>query len=131
MHATYLNQAFVNRRETLNRLEIFCNAIGLNNFDGFAFTGLSGASMGFSLADRLDKGVVYVRKERDTTHSSRHHQGKYFESNLPEGSRPLFLDDLVCSGSTVDRVRAILKDFVFVGEVLYGGGSYAPSYRIY
>lgn len=64
-HSTYLQPAMVNRRETIDkivkRLQYFRRKKGLK-FDAIAFTGLSGALIGPSVADRLGVGIVAVRK---------------------------------------------------------------------
>lgn len=124
-HTGYLTKGMNNRQKNLAELASFCReVIGLDKFDGFVITGLSGALFGFSLADRLKKGFVFVRKTVDDTHSGHHRSGNMIESSLPQGSRLIFLDDLIASGKTRKRVYDAVKDnYIFAGQLLYGESS--------
>ena len=104
-HTSYISKGFTSREKTLDELARLCvEKIGLSNFEGFVFTGLSGAIFGFSLADKLQKGFAYIRKAGDNTHSAHYRNESRIETNLPDCSRVVFFDDLVESGKTFSRV---------------------------
>jgi hypothetical protein len=69
-----------------------------DTFDTIAFSGYSGAVLGPMLAMRLDKNMLLVRKDTDSTHSS-----YLIEGTLH--SRYIIADDLVCSGATAMRIQ--------------------------
>jgi orotate phosphoribosyltransferase-like protein len=66
-------------------------------FDSIAFRGLSGALVAPLVCVLLNKWPIAVRKEHEKAHSS--HVVEGFRS-----ARYIILDDLIDSGSTVDRI---------------------------
>lgn len=85
-------------------------------FDTFVGTGVSGAVAVPLLARAMRKHWMIVRKSGDSTHSSRVCEGRM-------GTRWIFLDDLISSGSTVRRVykdiQYHLPHAVMVGAYTY------------
>lgn len=101
-HADYLTNALTNRKKTI------CKAVrrlkhlikfGLK-FDAIAFTGLSGSLIAPSIADRLNVGLIAIRKTRDKTHS------QWKVESTSDISSYIIIDDLVCGGKTI---RGIIK----------------------
>lgn len=120
-HTSYLSRAFSHHSETLDELEAICLNYFDSDFEGFVFTGLSGAIIGFALADRLQKGFVYARKDDDSTHSFHYREGEMLEASIDDGGRLIFVDDLIDSGDTFLRVRRLVEGrFPIVGKLLYG-----------
>lgn len=70
------------------------------DFDSIAFTGVSGALIGPSIAMRMGKTFIVVRKrtEQGITHTARIVEGDY------NARRYVIVDDFVCSGDTKRRV---------------------------
>lgn len=65
-------------------------------FDAIAFCGSSGASIAFSLTEKLEIPIIYVRKDGEKAH------GNTVESNCSEPiNKYLIVDDFVASGGTV------------------------------
>jgi adenine/guanine phosphoribosyltransferase-like PRPP-binding protein len=75
----------------------------LDKFDTIAFRGLSGALVGPMLAMRLKKEMLAVRKGEDC-HTSRKVEGNF------SCERYIIVDDLVCSGGTVNTIRGWIDD---------------------
>lgn len=71
----------------------------IDEFDSIAVTGTSGLLVGVPAAMRLKKPIVIVRKEEDGSHDYR---TVINAQNM--GRRVLFLDDLVATGDTRQRV---------------------------
>ena len=86
------------------------------SFEAIAFSGMSGAALGFALAHQLGKQPVLVRKEVDNCHSMRRVEGR---GGSPKTA--IFLDDLIDSGATYVYVRDCLTKFEIklVGLCLY------------
>lgn len=73
-----------------------------DEFDAIVGTGCSGLTMGATLAYLLDKNFVIVRKDGDRSHS-----GFAVEGN--PGYSYVIVDDLVCSGKTMQRILATME----------------------
>lgn len=82
------NGFLVNAREILADVD----------FDTFVVTGMSGAMAGTLLSHRLNKNLLVLRKNDDSTH---HDTADYF-GRL--GKKWVFLDDLVSTGDTFRQV---------------------------
>lgn len=99
------------------------------DFDTLVGTGFSGAVVVPALALALGKGFVLVRKESDDSH---HGRGRLLGTL---GSRWVFVDDFISSGSTRDRVMAKINDCsvdtVNVGAYLYGNFSNSGNFVTY
>lgn len=78
--------------------------VGRKNFDAIAVLGTSGLLIGPSLADKMGKELLVVRKQNDGAHSSRQVEG----GNVGVGFRYIVVDDLVASGKTIQNaVKAV------------------------
>lgn len=74
-----------------------------DQFDSIACCGVSGMLVVPQISELLNKHIVVVRKEGD----------KCYSEFRTEGVAPfkyIILDDLVCSGKTVKRIKKVLKD---------------------
>lgn len=77
-------------------LKLACERLKGQQFDVIVVRGTSGLLLGSALAIRLRKRLAVVRKPNDSSHSSATVEGWL-------GGRWLFVDDLICSGSTFSR----------------------------
>jgi orotate phosphoribosyltransferase len=68
-----------------------------SKFDGFAVSGYSMSIIGSILAHEMGKEIAVIRKPTDNRNSMHEVEGKH-------GKRWVFLDDLIATGSTLDRV---------------------------
>lgn len=89
------------------------------DFDTIVCTGLSGTLFGLTLAHRMNKMLLIVRKRGAHTHSAYPVEGQL-------GQRWLFVDDLVDSGVTRLTVIKAVAEIVppynevkFVGQYMY------------
>lgn len=86
-------------------------------FDAIAFRGMSGALVAPSVAMRMSKGMLMVRKESDSTHSCTRVEGT---SNT---ARYIIVDDFLSTGATCRDICADMANkrpgAVCVGIVLY------------
>lgn len=93
-------------------------------FDTMIGRGLSGALVVPLLARAMSKHFAIVRKDNDGSHSESRIEGRL-------GSKWLFVDDLICSGTTfkftLDRVKEA-KQMEFAGMYMYGSNE-NPEYR--
>lgn len=80
----------------------------VDEFDTIAVTGVSGAAVGFPLALKLKKSVVFVRKNSDTDHHSMG-RSRRIAGWASLGERALFVDDFVSSGTSRERVRSAVE----------------------
>jgi adenine/guanine phosphoribosyltransferase-like PRPP-binding protein len=78
------------------------------DFDAIAVTGFSGISMGAILADRLGKALLFVRKGRDAEEAHSCHDVEGPLDWAPKLARYVVVDDFICSGDTVRRVRKLI-----------------------
>ena len=74
-----------------------------NEFDSIACSGVSGITFGSVLAYRLNKPLVVVRKQKESSHAS------YSVENGFNGMRYLIVDDFVCSGHTIAYIYYRIK----------------------
>ena len=101
------------------RIDLAKKVLRTVEFDTLAFRGMSGAFLGPTLALRLNKSMILVRKEDDDSHSFHKVEGNKL------ASRYVIVDDFVCSGDTqkaiIDAVAKFAPDASFVGllEVSY------------
>jgi hypothetical protein len=86
-------------------------------FDTLVGRGLSGALVIPRLADALGVKWLLVRKPEDGSHS-----GKKAEGEL--GRKWLFVDDLICTGSTLREVHAAVMLVARFGAYCQDGGEY-------
>lgn len=77
-----------------------------HKFDAIAFTGSSGASLGFVLGIAMGIPVIYVRKKEEKTH------GNVIESNTRGNIRKyIIVDDFICTGNSIRRVIDQIDQF--------------------
>lgn len=92
------------------------NALSRHSFDAIAFRGLSGALFAPTVAMKMGKTLIAVRK-KETKHSSRIVEGDY------NAKRYVILDDFVSSGETVrhmlDEIGDALPDATCIGVCEY------------
>lgn len=122
MHAAYLEDPIHNLRGVLIRC---VNALEDVGFEGIACTGLSGLLVAPALAMEMGKRLAVVRKKQDIVNHSDHR----IETNFKPGDRWVFIDDLISSGCTRDRVIQKLDEAGFpdaVGEYRYNDGIFRP-----
>lgn len=88
-------------------------ALRYHNFDTIAFRGMSGAFLGPSIAVRMNKQMILVRKPDDDSHSYRKVEGN--QSAL----RYVIVDDFIASGNTKSTIINAVSKFApeanFVG----------------
>lgn len=81
--------------------------------DAIAFRGMSGALIGPSIALRLNKSMILIRKDNDNSHSGMNAEGD------PTARTYIIVDDFQSSGSTAKEifkgVRAFAPNAVFLG----------------
>ena len=133
MASSYLNKV-LNRAE---RKLVIATAVRKlrkikDKFDAIAVTGSSGLLIGPAVADKLDKELILVRKDKDNSHSclAIEHDGI---SQLDV--RYIILDDMVASGDTVRAIHRKISEngygvnFDYVGLYLYNQNAESFSYR--
>lgn len=95
-------------------------------FDAIVVTGVSGLLFGPTVAYKLGKKLVIVRKQNDSSHSSERIEGEF-----SYGDKFVILDDLVESASTVlkilEAVDSSRLNTMFVGIYLYSGGYFTDT----
>lgn len=75
------------------------------DFDAIAVRGTSGLLVGPMIAAMMNKSLVVVRKPNDGSHSGYEVEGASVASSAhSEPLRYIIVDDLVCSGSTVQTI---------------------------
>src|ERR1035441_4337402 len=75
-------------------------------FDSIAFTGMSGALVVPTLAFRMEKNPLVIRKPGDGSHSSRS-----IEGGGVDVKSYIIVDDFISSGRTITRILEALNDF--------------------
>ena len=97
-------------------------------FEAIAFTGNSGLLVGPELASRLDKALILVHKNRDTT---RHCSNWMVEGPRGKALRYVFVDDLIATGKTLFRTKQTIDEgpqgHELVGLLLYGSTYTDPA----
>ncbi len=92
------------------------------NFDAIAVRGMSGALLVCKIADALNKEIILIRKP-DSSHSPFLYEGPNVDN-----IRYIILDDLICSGYTVQEVRKRIdyqnNTYKIVGLYLYSQGAW-------
>lgn len=101
----------------------------LSKFDSFVGTGVSGTIIVPILAREFNKRFLIVRKP-GRTHSYYKVEGK-----INNRDRWVFVDDLIDTGKTFNRVQKIINDELhafnpsYVGNILYTHKFVSPSIR--
>jgi adenine/guanine phosphoribosyltransferase-like PRPP-binding protein len=114
-HMSYLEKSIrtANLRITIRELAA---ALKGHQFDAIAFRGMSGALVAPSLALRLNKTLLMVRKDKET-HSYYQVEGDW------AARRYVIVDDLIDSGETVatifEQIRGFASEAICIGIVRY------------
>lgn len=129
VHNTY-SMLTMSREQVKNLLPVFVRGIQhylqAHNAQALAVTGTSGLSIAMvltHLAPELDVPILYVRKQGEDSHGHEVEIVAGRGKTLDRIERVLFVDDLVCTGSTRDRVARVLAKYgcEVVGTVTHGG----------
>lgn len=72
------------------------------SFEAIAFTGASGLLIAPSVAMRLNKQMMLIRKNKDSCHSNFSLEG------YVGGGNYIIIDDCIDSGSTIERIDAVV-----------------------
>jgi orotate phosphoribosyltransferase len=85
-----------------------------SKFDGFAVSGYSMSIIGSILAHEMGKEIAVIRKPTDNRNSMHEVEGKH-------GKRWVFLDDLIATGTTFNRVCSSISriEGTIVGACLW------------
>jgi orotate phosphoribosyltransferase-like protein len=109
----------MNREERKETVEACIQKLQQFDFDTFAFSGISGTSMGFILAQLLDKEVISVRQPGVKRRAS----SQYNEEGYRHALKYVIIDDLISTGTTGARVirgvRKIAPQAELVGILVY------------
>ena len=100
-HTGYLTDCFKNRKTTIEtivtRLKYLMKKKGLK-FDAIAFTGMSGGLMAPTVADALGVGLMAIRKDQSSPHTSLKVEA------TPECYEYIILDDMISTGDTINKI---------------------------
>jgi hypothetical protein len=121
-HASYLTQLFEDHDVCVQQFRVKMRAV---DFDTVVGTGISGTLAAQMFARAMGINFAIVRKGGDGSHSYNPVEGNV-------GRRWVFVDDLICSGATRQRVRDAMELFseqndfktTYVGDYLYYGNSF-------
>ena len=102
------------------------------NVDALAFTGVSGASVGFTVSYMTGVQPMYVRKPDDRNHHSHSGvEGVHLAMNIAhvrEPARIVIIDDFVDRGSTLLNIMTLISEqfpdcpFEIVGVIMFSSG---------
>lgn len=87
------------------KLRLAASALRSYEFDTIAFRGMSGALCAPTLAMRLKKQLILVRKPEDSTHDRQDVEG------FKGAKRYIIVDDFVCTGNTKRAIIKAVKEF--------------------
>jgi orotate phosphoribosyltransferase-like protein len=109
----------MNRAERKELVEACLARLGREYFDTIAFSGISGSSIGFILAQLMDKEIISVRQPG----VERRAGSQYNEEGYRHALRYVVVDDLISTGTTVARVirgvRKIAPQAELIGVLVY------------
>lgn len=92
-------------KERSKAVEKAIKALSKHNFDSIAFMGMSGALVAPTIASRMNKELLMVRKKDEKRHSSFDVEGYSISKRF------VIVDDFVCSGETVTYILDQIKEF--------------------
>ena len=98
-HSPYLQHVLMNTGEVIAAATETLSHYD-DEYDAIVCTGISGLLLGPMLAHLLGKRLAVVRKPEDKDN----HAVVRIESSMSRNDRWIFLDDLVASGGTIQRV---------------------------
>lgn len=104
----YLNSVYEPERfketvkSTVKRIRQFIKKNG--RFDAIAFTGTSGAALAYIVANKLNVGLICVRKGDNS-----HYRGKV--EGMRNANQYIIIDDFIDSGKTIKTIIGSVKKF--------------------
>jgi orotate phosphoribosyltransferase len=107
MHSRYLNPAFEEWEKVVDEIVAAIKESGVT-FDAIAVRGISGMFVGPVVANKLHKRLMVVRKEKDESHGW--YKVECSTDLAREGVRYIFVDDLISTGKTPERVREAVNE---------------------
>ena len=102
LHTTYLGRLFDLEEFQLSVRKAEATLENVD-FDAIAVTGNSGTIFGGALSFAMNKNLILVRKAEDNCHSSLSVEGAF------NCTKYIFVDDIMMSGDTFNRVYRIIK----------------------
>lgn len=94
-------------------------------FEAVAFCGISGALMAPVVADRLDKKLLAIRKDREKEVA--HSWSKIEGLGRKRYVRYILIDDFIETGGTCRRVHQVMGEHDLVAIFLYAGNNGSVS----
>ena len=113
----YLKDIFdINSREKIlnNAVEIF-KTLEIETPTGVVGCGLSGTLFATLFAQKINSSPVIVRKKEEKRHSSNSVEGLHVRKH----NVLLLVDDLICSGNTMNFIMNEIKDFTSKNEISF------------
>ncbi len=109
-HCLYLTQPICDPRGTIDNA---VKALQDIEFEAIVCCGLSGLLVAPGVALAMGKRIGIVRKAKDRDN----HSEFRVETSMIKNDRWVFLDDIICTGSTLRYVREAMEDMGFEAEV--------------
>jgi adenine/guanine phosphoribosyltransferase-like PRPP-binding protein len=135
VRSQYLKNVFtpkVYKPLIIKACEVLTEMMVSNPFDTIAFTGVSGAAIGFALGYELGLPMLCVRKQSEKSHYSA--TNGYVEGHFT-AMRYIIVDDLIASGDTIysimNRIHLAIDDAECVGIFLYNDEVIYPENNRY
>ena len=94
-----------------------------NEFDSIACCGVSGLMVVPQISELLNKNIIVIRKEGEKCYSE-------FRTEGVSPFRYIILDDLICSGFTINNIKKVLKE-EYRRSICMGVYCYLPSETAY
>jgi len=114
-HSGYLSPVF-NKGEIKSTIKRVRKALKDVDYDAIVVTGVSGLSVGATIAYLTGKQLIVVRKEEERSHAC------YEIEGLPRVDfKYIILDDFVCAGNTVVKIAEKMKEKVQYSKATYVG----------
>lgn len=115
-HSTYLSSVFNPKilKKTVDKTNDDLLKIKKKyEFDAIAFTGNSGAGICYPLSYMYKWDIICVRKDESNSHGTKI-EGAYKDIN-----KYIIVDDFICSGSTIKRIKEKLNPLECIGIYTY------------
>lgn len=113
----------VERKYTIDKCILDLKA-HVDKFDAIAVMGYSMAFIAPCVADALHKHLILVRKPNEFSHSNYAVEGTMCKKYI-------IIDDLVCSGETIETIKQKMGDFFYCNAKLVGIYLYQPQHSSY
>ena len=108
IHTSYLDKVYYPEQYKMTIFgakAILAHIVKHYPIDTIAFTGNSGAAMGYILAAHINLPMICIRKNRGEGTHFQHE----FEGNL-DCRNYLIVDDLICTGNTIKYIHKVIAD---------------------